>query len=128
MSEPIEQLTGILTICRKAGKLLLGFDAVKDAARQSQVFIILLAGDVSSKTEKEIRFYAGNIPIRKLPADMDTLKRCFRKRTAVFGVCERGFSEKLLTLLPEDAQNMEKSAGFPPRAENGEEPNAAMPR
>ena len=96
-----ERLTGILTMCRKAGKLLLGFDAVKDAAQQDQVQCILLAADISPKTEKEIRFYAKDLPIRQLPMDMDALKCFFRKRTAVFGVCDAGFSAKLLTLLPE---------------------------
>ena len=100
MPEQTERLTGILTMCRKAGKLLLGFDAVKEALQKGQVFSVLLASDASPKTEKEIRFFAGEIPVRSLPADMDTLKAFFRKRTAVSGVCEAGFSEKLMQLLP----------------------------
>lgn len=91
-------------MCRKAGKLLLGFDAVKDALQQKQVRCVLLAEDVSPKTEKEIRYFAGTIPIRKLPLQMDTLKQFFRKRTAVFGICEDGFAAKLLTLLPESQE------------------------
>lgn len=95
------RLTASLTMCRKAGKLLLGFDAVKDAAKQGGVKLILLSNDASQKTVKEIRFFAGEIPVRELPFDMDTLKLYFRKRTAVFGVCEDGFAAKLLSLLPE---------------------------
>ncbi|MBQ8921122.1 MAG: ribosomal L7Ae/L30e/S12e/Gadd45 family protein [Oscillospiraceae bacterium] len=107
MTDATERLAGILTICRKAGKLLLGFDAVKEAAQQGQVFSILLACDVSPKTEKEIRFFAGEIPVRKLKMDMETLKHWFRKRTAVYGICEEGFSEKVRALLDaEQAQNM----------------------
>ena len=106
MNDPTGKLTGLLTICRKAGKLLLGFDAVKEAAQQGQLFSILLASDVSPKTEKEIRFYAGAVPIRKLSMDMDTLKHWFRKRTAVYGICEAGFSEKVLALLPENAPDL----------------------
>ncbi len=95
------RLTASLTMCRRAGKLLLGFDAVKDAAAQGSVRLVLLAADASAKTEKEIRYYAGEIPMRKLPFDMETLRLYFRKRTAVFGVCEDGFAAKLMTLLPE---------------------------
>ncbi|MBR4199657.1 MAG: 50S ribosomal protein L7ae [Oscillospiraceae bacterium] len=95
------RLTASLTMCRKAGRLLLGFDAVKDAVQQGSVMLILLAADASAKTEKEIRFYAGKLPVRKLPLDMDTLKLYFRKRTAVFGVCEEGFAAKLMLLCPE---------------------------
>lgn len=95
------RLTANLTMCRKAGKLLLGFDAVKEAAAQGSVRLILLASDASAKTEKETRFFAGTLPVRSLPLDMDTLKLYFRKRTAVFGVCEDGFAAKLITLLQE---------------------------
>lgn len=95
------RLTASLTMCRKAGKLLLGFDAVKEAAQQGNVRLFLLASDASAKTEKEIRFFAGTLPVRKLPFDMDTLKLFFRKRTAVFGVCEDGFAAKISSLLPE---------------------------
>lgn len=95
------RLTASLTMCRKAGKLLLGFDAVREAAAQGSVRLVLLAADVSAKTEKEARFFAGSLPVRKLPFDMDALKLYFRKRTAVFGICEDGFAAKLMTLLPE---------------------------
>lgn len=95
------RLTASLTMCRKAGKLLLGFDAVREAAVQGSVRLVLLAADVSAKTEKEASFFAGSLPVRKLPFDMDALKLYFRKRTAVFGVCEDGFAAKLMTLLPE---------------------------
>ena len=98
------RLTASLTMCRKAGKLLLGFDAVKEAAKQGTVKLFLLASDASGKTEKEIRYFAGTLPVRKLPFDMDTLKSYFRKRTAVFGVCEDGFAAKLMTLLPESEE------------------------
>ena len=95
------RLTASLTMCRKAGKLLLGFDAVTEAAKQGTVKLFLLAADASEKTEKEVRYYAGTLPVRKLPFDMDALKCYFRKRTAVFGVCEDGFAAKLISLLPE---------------------------
>ena len=98
------RLTASLTMCRKAGKLLLGFDAVKEAAQQGNVRLFLLSSDVSAKTEKEIRYFAGALPVRKLPLDMDTLKLYFRKRTAVLGVCEDGFAAKLLLLLPESEE------------------------
>ena len=95
------RLTASLTMCRKAGKLLLGFDAVKEANQLGNVKLILLADDASQKTVKEIRFFAGDTPVRVLPFDMETLKLYFRKRTAVFGVCEDGFAAKFLSMLPE---------------------------
>lgn len=98
-----DRIAASLTMCRRAGKLLLGFDAVKEAAQQGSVHCVLLACDCSPKTQKEVRFFAGDLPVRTLPYDMDAMTAYFRKRTAVFGVCEAGFSAKLLSLLPESA-------------------------
>ena len=101
-----DRIAGSLTMCRRAGKLLLGFDAVKEAAQQGAVCCILLAADTSQKTEKEMQFFAGDrIPLRKLPYDMDALTAYFRKRTAVFGVCDEGFARRLLSLLPDGSDN-----------------------
>jgi len=100
-----ERLIGLLTMSRKAGKLLLGFDAVRDSVRQGQVLCVMLASDISPKTEKEIRFHAGTIPVRMLPLPMDELKFYFRKRTAVYGVCDAGFCGRLMELLPQPQEN-----------------------
>ncbi|MCQ2434077.1 MAG: ribosomal L7Ae/L30e/S12e/Gadd45 family protein [Oscillospiraceae bacterium] len=95
------RLLSLLTMCRRAGKLLLGFDAVKEAAVRGQVACVLLAADASAKTEKEIRFVCKDIPIRRDSRTMDEFAMYFRKRTAVFGVCDSGFAKKLLEYLPE---------------------------
>ncbi len=95
------RVISLMTMCRRAGMLLLGFDAVKDAAVRGQMTVILLAADVSPKTEKEIRFLAKDIPIRKTVTTMDAFAMFFRKRTAVFGVSDSGFAKKFLELLPE---------------------------
>ena len=96
-----ERAISLLTVCRKAGKLLLGFDAVCDGVRAGTVSCILLAGDCAPRTEKEIRYHCPETPLRRLEMNMDVLQMYFRKRTAVFGVCGEGFAKKLLTLLPE---------------------------
>lgn len=99
-----QALISLLTICRKAGKLLLGFDAAADALKAEQAKLILLSADVSPKTEKETRFYAGKygaVPVRRLPFDMDALAMYFRKRTGVFSVADAGFAAKLTAMLPE---------------------------
>lgn len=106
-----QRAISLLTVCRRAGKLLLGFDAVKEAAQRGQVACVILAADASPKTEKEIRFYAKETPVRRFPAELDmiTLTRWFRKKTAVFGVCDGGFAAKLLQILPEDAAAPDES-------------------
>lgn len=98
-----DRITASLTMCRRAGLLLLGFDAVKDAIGAGTVRLVLLAKDASAKTEKEIRFYAKAVPVRQLPMTMEQLSVFFRKKHAVLGVCEEGFAKKLCTLIQDDA-------------------------
>lgn len=102
-----EQNTGalisLLTMCRKAGRLLIGFDAAADALKAAQARMILISADISPKTEKEIRFYAGKygaVTVSRLPFEMETLAHYFRKRTGVLCVTDEGFAAKLKTMLP----------------------------
>ncbi len=114
-TDRLSRIISLLTVCRKAGRLVLGFDAVTEAAGKHRAACILLAADCAARTEKEIRFRCRDSAIRKLPADMEQLGMYFRKRTAVFGVCDPGFAGRLLTLLPEEqpCSECQVSAGSP---------------
>lgn len=93
--EAANKLISLMTMCRKAGKLLLGFDSVKEAAQQNLVHCVLLASDCASKTEKEIRYYCNGISCEKLPFPMQDMTAYFTKRTAVFGVTDSGFARAI---------------------------------
>lgn len=54
------KIDGLLGICRRAGHLTVGFDAVKALVLSGDAKLILLADDVSEKTAKEIRFLLRN--------------------------------------------------------------------
>ena len=49
-----QKIINLLTICRRAGKTVIGFDAVCAQMKLNKVFCVLLAADVSPKTKKEI--------------------------------------------------------------------------
>lgn len=125
------KLLSLLTIARKAGKLLLGFDAVCEGAAAGTVCCILLAQDCAARTEKEIRFKCRNAPVRKLGLSMETMQMYFRRRTAVLGVCGAGFAEKCLSLLPAEpedraallTQEPDPSLSTDPDAEGGQCPH-----
>ena len=58
MSVSKEKLFGLLTICRKAGRMTMGFDSVKESILTDKAKAVFLASDISAKTEKEVRFFA----------------------------------------------------------------------
>jgi ribosomal protein L7Ae-like RNA K-turn-binding protein len=90
-----DRLFGVLGICHKAGKLLIGFDPVRDAARQNQLALILLSSDLSPKSAKEISFAAEkhHIHICTAPVTMDELAFRLGKRSGIIGITDRGLAD-----------------------------------
>ncbi|MDR0947382.1 MAG: ribosomal L7Ae/L30e/S12e/Gadd45 family protein [Ruminococcus sp.] len=94
-----KDISGIITIARRAGKLILGFDAVKEAIMTRQAKLILITADVSAKTEKETVFFAEkkNVPVKKMTLTQDDLMNLFGKQYGVLSVSDQGFAEKILS-------------------------------
>jgi len=83
-----------LGLCRKAGRLVLGFDAVTEAVKNKTVAGVFYAGDVSPKTEKELLYYCGKygVPIKKSEFTMDEAYSVLKKRAGVFATDESFYS------------------------------------
>ena len=65
-----DKLAGLLGMCRRAGRLTTGFDAVTALAAEGRAALILAASDVSEKTGKELRFAlerAAPVPVLTVP-------------------------------------------------------------
>ncbi len=90
------KLTGLLGIARRAGKLITGFDAVAASAASGKAALLMIATDLSEKTEKELRYAARdkNIPLARLPLSKEeTGAACgFQKPVGVLATEDRGFA------------------------------------
>lgn len=95
-----EKIMNLLTMCRKAGKMALGFDSVKESILKRKAELILLASDISPKTEKEIRFFAdkNGIPAVKTGSTMEGFGMGIGKKVGVIAVCDKGFAGKTAQL------------------------------
>ena len=97
------KLTGLLGMARRAGKLSIGFDAATAAVKEGKSPFLLLASDVSPKTEKECRFavQSCNAQIQPLPLDKAALAAAIgcHKPVGVAAVCEQGFANAILKAL-----------------------------
>ncbi len=102
------KLLGLLGIARRAGHIVIGFDAVKAAVTDGRAQFILLAADRSAKTEKELRYAAqGNpCPIRVLAADKEALAHALglQKPVAVAATDDRGFAAAMLKACGTDTK------------------------
>ena len=95
------KISGFLGICRKAGKLVMGFDMTVDAMQKCTAEMVLLTSDCSERTARNMKRIAVDTetPIYILPLTMDEISYAVAKRAGVFAVCDSGFANKIKQLL-----------------------------
>lgn len=100
------KIFGMLGLCKRAGRLVLGFDITKEAIQKGNAFLVLVAKDTSPKTVKEINLEAekAKIKLETLPFTMDEIGNIVAKRTGVLAVCDKGFAERISLLIEESAK------------------------
>lgn len=86
-----DKLLSMLGLCKKAGKLTSGFDPVAEKVAQGYVSLIVLARDLSPKSEKEIRRVADkyNVKICGAPFTMEQVMQRTGRRCGILGVCDK---------------------------------------
>ncbi|MCL2108101.1 MAG: ribosomal L7Ae/L30e/S12e/Gadd45 family protein [Oscillospiraceae bacterium] len=86
-----------LGLCRKAGALVFGFDAVIDAVKNGKAKGILTALDISPKTMKEIKFHAAKFKVEVVHTDekAEQFEQITGKSTVVVAITD----ENLFTLF-----------------------------
>lgn len=86
-----DKLVPHLGLCRKAGKLAVGFDAVRESLGKRQAFLVLLCGDLSEGSARRITALAErqNIEIRTAPIVMDDIERLAGRRAGILAVTDR---------------------------------------
>lgn len=95
-----DKLVGLLGMCRRSGRLTVGFDAVAALCHEKQV-LLMLAADASPRTARQLAFAAGEIPIYRLPLDREQVARSIgsAKPVAVLATTAPGFIRALHALL-----------------------------
>ena len=84
-------------LCKKAGKLIIGFDAVAAAIQQNQVSLLALAGDLSPKSAKEIIRLAQGAGVTHLTISvtMNDIKRTVGKRAGILAITDQGLANSV---------------------------------
>ncbi len=95
-----DKILSTISLCKRAAKLVVGFDVVKEACEKKQVQLVVVANDVSPKTLKEITFVTQKNEIIQMQIDvtMDEIWFHISKRAGVIGIADKGFAEKIKSL------------------------------
>ena len=86
---------GLISMCRKAGKLIMGMDKVREACAAGTAKAVFTASDFSPKSLKEIKFvcYKYNVELYALEMTMDEIGYGLGKRTGVVAMTDGGFAK-----------------------------------
>lgn len=97
----------LLTICRKANKLVFGFALSKEAVMNGRAYCLLIASDVSDKTKKESRYYCdmAGIYIDILPFTIQEMSVELGRKAGVIAVCDEGFAKSLRRIRDDNAHD-----------------------
>ncbi len=96
-------ITGLLSMCRKAGRLVLGMDEVKTSCLRHEAKCVLTASDFSDNSLREIERICARvkIPMIKIQKTMDDISASVGKRCGVMSVTDRGFADAVTKKLSE---------------------------
>jgi ribosomal protein L30E len=109
MLDADNKVLGALTIARKAGKLILGFDAVCESLKAGNAKLAIITADVSKKTEKEVRYYSerSKIDVMAVSLTMDDVYKAVGKKSGVISVTDSGLAGLIKGKLNECRTPME---------------------
>ena len=98
MNKPI---LSTISLCRRAGKLLMGFDVTAQAVQKGTVRHVFVCRDVAENSRKAISRRCGNcgVTVLELPAEMDEIEYYVGKRAGILAVTDLGLEAKIVSQL-----------------------------
>lgn len=101
LPKPKKNIGGLLSMCRRAGKLSAGMDMVKGSCNNAEALGVYVADDISEKTLKEVKYvcYKNGIALYALEMSMQQVADSIGKRVGVLAICDKGFNKKASSSL-----------------------------
>ena len=91
---PEEALFQAVSLCRKAGALTMGFDAVEEACVKGKAWLVMTASDASAKTVQRLNYAVGDlVDVIPMPLTQDRLADISHKPVAVYAVTDRNLAK-----------------------------------
>lgn len=86
-----------LTLCKRAGKLAMGFDAVKETAQNGTASLLVVSRGASKNTQKELKFLAEQyaVPLIEIDETLNDLWYALGKRVGVMSVLDKALGGKV---------------------------------
>ena len=98
-----EKTLSYFGLCRRAGKMALGHDAVLQAVRGNRANLCLLTSDASPRHERELKAVNAAVPIINMPITAQELSFSIGKKVCVIAITDEGFAKIVLQQFEEEA-------------------------
>ena len=99
-----KRVLGMLSLCRRAGRLTAGMEAVLEAAGKGAAFLVLLAEDLSPRSARRLRQKLPALPVATLPCTMQTLSAVTGQLSGILAVCDENFARGIQALMTDDEE------------------------
>lgn len=96
---PNNSFLSFMGIARKANKLTFGTNDTLQELKRGKIRLVAVASDISAKTEKELRFAAGETPVVRTPFTLRQLSDATGRTAGVLGITDEGFAARSEELL-----------------------------
>lgn len=102
-----KKLLSLFSLSKRAGKLLLGFDTVKEAVGLGKAHAVFLAEDLSEKTKREVLWFCEKAGAQAIPVPfpMEMVQAEVGKRSGILAVTEDGLEKKIVGETKISGQN-----------------------
>ncbi len=105
-----QNLQGLLTICRKAGKLAMGLEPAKSAIEGGRASGLIVCTDASPRSKKEAAYFAAHAGIgcTEVPFTKLEMGQYIGRAAGVLAVCDDGFFRRIETLVKTSEETAHK--------------------
>lgn len=105
-----DPVLSMLGLCRRAGRLSVGTEAVMTAIKRKKSRLVVIASDISPKTEKELRFTAKDtdLPIIRIPHPLLEVGHAIGVGAGVVSVDDDGFAGAIVKKIELSTPNSEE--------------------
>lgn len=104
-----DRLLSFMGICRRAGKLVIGNDPVKESIETDKALLVLIASDISQNTLKKIKpvIEDSSVPCYTINRTKDEISFSLGKACAILAVTDKGFADKFTELIKSEQKKEE---------------------
>lgn len=103
-----QKLLSAISLCRKAGKLVKGYDAVQESVYSGKAWLVLLAADVSDGTAKRMKRTCEElVECLRMPLTQADLCSVSYKKVGVYSILDENLANLCRQYLEDEKEENE---------------------